>query len=141
MLDVFRGLSERSRRLRFLGPKPRLSDDELARLVDVGCCGREAVTAVETATGRNVAVARFVRDEDGVEAEVAFAVVDEWQGRGLGRRLAAELEVLARRDGIERLRASVSVENEAAMALMRRLGPILSTRLEGAVYEVVVALP
>lgn len=140
MLEVFRGLSERSRRLRFLGPKPSLSARELDRLVDVGCCGREAVTAVEAATGRTVGIARFVRESERAEAEVAFAVVDEWQGRGVGSRLADELAGLARKEGIERLRASVSADNHAAMALMRRLGPIASARLDGAVREVVVAL-
>ena len=40
VLEVFAGLSERSRRLRFLGAKPRLLESEVSYLVDVGCCGR-----------------------------------------------------------------------------------------------------
>ena len=82
VLDVFAGLSERSRRLRFLGSKPRLAERDVDWLVDVGCCGREAVVAVDQATGRTVGLARFVRDADAPEAEIAFEVVDEWQGRG-----------------------------------------------------------
>ena len=83
VLEVFEGLSERSRSLRFLGSKPRLLERDVDWLVDVGCCGREAVAAVDE-TGRTVGIARFVRDADGPEAEIAFEVVDEWQGRGLG---------------------------------------------------------
>ena len=41
MLEVFDGLSDRSRRLRFLGAKPRLPERDLDVLVDVGGCGRE----------------------------------------------------------------------------------------------------
>jgi len=72
VLDVFAGLSERSRRLRFLGSKPRLPERDVDWLVDVGCCGREAVVAIDEATGRTVGLARFVRDADAPEAEIAF---------------------------------------------------------------------
>ena len=141
VLDVFHGLSERSRRLRFHGPKPRLPETELDRLVDVGCCGREAVSAVETATGRAIGIARFVRDEDEPEeAEVAFAVVDDWQRRGVGSALVSELVALAREEGIERFRARVASGNEPALALLRGAGEILSSRFEDGAYDVVVAL-
>lgn len=141
VLDVFRGLSGRSRRLRFHGPKPELRDADLEQLVDVGCCGREAVAAVEPATGRSVGVARFVRDPGSTEAEIAFAVVDEWQGQGVGRALLAELAELARGEGIERLRASMVSGNGAALALVRGVGIVASSRFEDGALEVVVALP
>src|SRR5262245_23931222 len=86
VVQVFEGLSERSRALRFLGPKPRLREAELAHLVDVGCCGREAIVATDPATGRAVGIARYVKISSDT-AEVAFEVVDDWQGRGVGRRL------------------------------------------------------
>jgi RimJ/RimL family protein N-acetyltransferase len=140
VLDVFHGLSERSRRLRFLGPKPSLNERELERLVDVGCCGREAVAAVEIATGRTVGIARFARDGDEAEAEIAFEVADDWQGQGVARALLAELVRLARGEGIERFRASVAVGNEAALALVRGAGTVVSTRLEDGVHELVVAV-
>lgn len=140
VVDVFRGLSERSRTLRFHGPKPRLADSELEALVAVGCCGREAVAAVEIEAGRTIGTARFVRDGLAPVAEVAFEVVDEWQGQGIGRALVDELAVLARQEGIERFRAYVAPGNEAAFALLRRVGPVLSSRYEDGAFEVVVAL-
>ena len=57
VLEVFAGLSERSRRLRFLGAKPRLLESDLVHLVDVGRCGREAVAAVDQETGLTVGIA------------------------------------------------------------------------------------
>ena len=140
VLEVFDGLSVRSKALRFLGAKPRLNERDLELLVDVGSRGREAVVAVEQDTGRSIGIARFVRDADALEAEIAFAVVDAWQGRGVGRRLAHELARLARSQGILRLRASIDRSNLAARAVVQGLGEVLVTRSEGSVVELVVRL-
>lgn len=140
VLDVFAGLSERSRRLRFLGPKPHLPERDLDVLVDVGCCGREAVVAIDQESGRPIGIARFVRDDDASEADIAFEVVDAWQGRGVGRRLAAELARLARSEGILRLRATVERGNTPALSLVRGLGEVVASRFEGSAVELVVRL-
>jgi len=140
VLEVFAGLSDRSRRLRFLGAKPRLSDRDLELLADVGCCGREAVVAVEQETGRPIGIGRYVRDANAPEAEIAFEVVDEWQGRGVGTRLVLELARLARAEGVLRMRADVERSNRAALALVRGLGEVISSRSEGSAVELVVCL-
>ena len=142
VLQVFAGLSERSRLRRFLAPKPALRGQELDHLVDVGCCGRQAVVATDAATGEAVGIARYVRTgADPHTAEVAFEVVDAWQGRGVGRRLVEALAAVAAEEGIRRLTATIAVGNQAALALMKRLGRIeWSAYVDGA-YEVVVALP
>ena len=141
VLEVFDGMSDGSRLSRFHAPKPRLREDDLEQLVDVGCCGREAVAAVDAKSGRSIGIARFVRDSlDPSSAEVAFDVIDEWQGRGVGRRLARELRALAFRQGVERFRADVVVGNEPALALLRGLGPVVSARSEDGVFELVVEL-
>ena len=140
VLDVFAGLSERSRRLRFLGMKPRLPERDLAHLVNVGCCGREAVAAIDKETGFTVGIARFVRDGDSPEAEIAFEVVDAWQGRGLGRSLLAELRALALTQGILRFRALIAHGNAPAFSLVHGLGEPLSRRFEQGSVELVVRI-
>jgi GNAT superfamily N-acetyltransferase len=141
VLDVFDGLSESSRRLRFHGPKPRLLSGELDVLVDVGCCGREAVAAVERPSGRVVGIARFVREsESSRSAEVAFAVVDRCQGLGIGNALVDELRDLALRQGIECFMAVVTAGNEPALALMRRLGRVVRSSFVDGAHELVVEL-
>jgi GNAT superfamily N-acetyltransferase len=140
VLDVFAGLSERSRRLRFLGSKPRLLERDVDWLVDVGCCGREAVVALDPETGATVGLARFVRDVDAPEAEIAFEVVDDWQGRGVGRKLVAELRSLALRQGILRFRALVAHGNRPAFALVHGLGDELARRYDGDGVELVVRI-
>ena len=141
MLEVFAGLSERSRRLRFLGSKPRLLESDVAWLVDVGRCGREAVVAVDAETERTVGIARFVRDAESPEAEIAFEIVDDWQGRGLGKRLVAELRTLAVQQGILRFRAVIAHGNRPAFALVRGLGEELVHRYADGNVELVVRLP
>jgi RimJ/RimL family protein N-acetyltransferase len=141
VLEVFEGLSERSRRLRFHGPKPVLRDAEVDTLADVGCCGREAVGAIDLVTGEVVGIARFVRDDhDPRTAEVAFEVVDECQQGGVGNRLIRELTAIATRDGIERFKAHVLPGNEGALALMRRLGRIADASFVDGAHELVVEL-
>jgi len=134
-------MSERSRRLRFHGPKPVLREAEIDRLVDVGCRGRDAVVATDLVTGTVVGTARFVRDQnDPRSAEVAFEVVDACQGQGVGGRLLSALGALARRDGIERFHAAVVPGNEPALTLLRRSGRLIGSTFVGGVHELAIEL-
>ena len=139
--EVFEGLSERSRRLRYHGPKPRLPEAEVDALADVGHDGREAVGAFDLVTGEVVGLARFVRDgKDPSSAEVAFEVVDPCQGNGVGSRLLGELASLARHNGVERFVAHVAAGNESALALLRRVGHVARASFADGAHEVVVEL-
>jgi ribosomal protein S18 acetylase RimI-like enzyme len=55
-------------------------------------------------------------------AEVAFLVVDGYQGLGIGSALARHLIGLARQSGLEELVADVLPENSAMLKLFKRLG-------------------
>jgi protein lysine acetyltransferase len=73
--------------------------------------------------GPVVADARFVRDaEDPTNAEVAFIVADDYQGRGVGSFLMAALAVAARGDGVRRFSARVLSENLAMRKILDRYG-------------------
>jgi acetyltransferase len=121
LADAFERLSEESRRLRFLTPKPSLSPAELRYLTEVDGHHHEALSAVDPATGRGVAIARFVRDPDNPDrAEVAITVADEWQGGGLGKIMLARLVDRAREEGVQSFTALVSTDNRGMQALLRR---------------------
>jgi RimJ/RimL family protein N-acetyltransferase len=120
---MFGRLSEASRTQRFLGPKPTLSDRDLARFTDVDHVDHVALAAIDTVDGSTVGVARYVRSSSQPEmAEIACEVVDEWQGRGVGRQLAASLIRRARCNSIHRLTASSFSDNLPALALLGRFG-------------------
>lgn len=113
---VFDRLGERSRLLRFHGAKNLLTAGDLATLARVDETHHVLVAIVE---GTPVGIARLVRDGD--TAEVAFAVADEWQGRGIGTILVERLRDDARAAGIRRFCADVMPENLRGRALARRL--------------------
>ena len=118
--EVFAGLGSRSRELRFLTAKPRLTSADLRQLTDVGHDDHIALLAIST--GRAIGVARFVRDrEDPSSADVAVAVVDAWQDRGVGTMLAEELGRRALEVGVRRFTMIMTLHNEGAVRLLHRV--------------------
>jgi ribosomal protein S18 acetylase RimI-like enzyme len=137
VLSLFKRLGERSRRARFHSPKPCLSGSELRQLARVDP-SRHVLVAYMPGDERPVGIARLVRD--GHTAEVAFAVADAYQRRGIGSALGAELVADARAAGITELSALVSSDNVGAVALLRRIANRLEIRLEGAQLSIRAAV-
>jgi len=76
------------------------------------------------------AIARLVRTGRDT-AELAFAVADCYQHRGIGSALARELLADARAAGITYVTALAAADNRAALVLMRNCAKVLEQRLEG----------
>lgn len=142
VLDVFDGMSSRSRQSRFLAPKPRLTGADLRQLTAVDHFRHVALVALSERDGRAVGIARFVRDDDEpCAAEVAVAVVDEWQGQGVGSLLAGALAARARELGVTRFNAIMLPENEAAARLMHHTsGEVEQVELDSFGAEFVITL-
>jgi RimJ/RimL family protein N-acetyltransferase len=140
LADGFARLSTRSRRLRFLSPKKELSSAELGYFTDVDHHDHEALGALDHADGRGVGIARYIRDAaDPQAAEIAVTVIDDWQGRGLGTELVAQLSQRARSEGIRRFTALVAADNPAMARLLRNVRADLVRREPGALqYEIVL---
>jgi RimJ/RimL family protein N-acetyltransferase len=138
LTDGFARLSERSRRLRFLGRKNTLTAADLRYYTDIDHHDHEALGAVDHVRGGGVGIARYVRDrEDPGSAEIAVTIVDDWQGRGLGTELLARLSDRACQEGIGRFTALVAADNTAVAALLRNSGAGLVRRGPGTVeYEI-----
>ena len=137
VIGLFDRLSERSRRYRFNGPKPCLSRSELRQLATVNV-DRQALVAYAEDSSDPIGIARFVRN--GESAEIAFAVVDEYQRRGIGSALVAQLVADARADGVREMTALVSAGNTAALALLRRVANALCVSYEGSELAVRAAI-
>jgi GNAT superfamily N-acetyltransferase len=134
---VFERLGDRSRETRFCGAKPRLPDAELRVLARVDADRHVLVAYVDGDPGP-AGIARLVRE--GASAEIAFEVVDEHQGRGIGSILADELAAVARAAGIRELRATVCGDNPPVVSLLRRLASPLHVSWRGREREFVLAL-
>ena len=135
-------LSPRSARLRFLAPKSHLTLAELRYLTEVDDIDHYALVAVLAEDPSSLAgVGRWVRDaERPADAEVAVVVADCLQGQGLGTALGVALADAARARGVARFTATMLPENTAAQRLFARITGRLSTRFDGANYELVADL-
>jgi ribosomal protein S18 acetylase RimI-like enzyme len=137
----FERLGETSRYRRFFTPMVTLTEDMLGYFTEIDHHDHEALLAIDRASGDGVGVARYVRNEsDPDTAEAAVAVVDDWQGRGVGRTLMLRLAVRARQEGVHAFTAAVKVENPAAVELLRGLGRPEVSR-QGTEFEIRIELP
>lgn len=141
LADAFARMSDRSRRQRFLGPKPRLSARELDYLTDVDHVTHEALVAIDETSGDIVGIGRYATGSpDGAAADMALVVVDAWQRRGIGHGLAVRLLERARANGIERLTGTALADNVRVRSLLERLGFRVSAVSKGVV-EVELDVP
>src|SRR3954451_23966033 len=125
LTDIFDRLSPASRAARFLHAKSRLTAAELRYLVDVDHHDHEALVALTRWGGRPVGVARFIRGrEDPSSADVAAAVVDEWQERGVGSMLVDRLATRALSENISSFTALSEATNVRARRLLGKLGEV-----------------
>lgn len=129
---VFAGLSDRSRYLRFHSPIPRLSSSLRRMLLDVDDADRLALLAEAQTSGgfEPVGIARMIRTAPN-QAEIAFAVVDAWHRRGVGRTLLTAVRAEANARELNLLTAFVLAENHAARALIHAVFPLCTSRQDG----------
>ncbi len=92
--------------------------------------------ADETGAEQVVALASYVRLRDPTAAEVAFAVADAHQGRGIGTRLLERLAARAASVGIERFVAEVIPGNRPMLRVFEEAGFAIGRTFEGGTVEV-----
>ncbi|GES02320.1 GNAT family N-acetyltransferase [Acrocarpospora corrugata] len=113
-------LSDQTIYFRFFGPRPRLSDREIAWFTNVDYDDRVALIA--TIGTEMVAVVRYDRVKPADHAEVAFLVEDAHQGRGVAAVLMEHLRAAARERGIRTFIADVLPANHRMNMLFRQAG-------------------
>ena len=140
LLDHFSRLSPSSIYHRFFTVKKTLTPLELRRFTeldfenDVGL----AATVGEGADERFVGVGRYIVKQDRASerrAEVAFAVADEHQGRGIATQLLAQLLPFARRNRITALDAEVLGDNVHMLHVFSRMGFAARHSLSGGTLQ------
>lgn len=130
-------LSPRSRFLRFHAVVDRLTDEQLSYLTEVDQHDHAALVALDEDRPDHpgIGVARYIRLEDERDvAEAAVAVVDEYQGRGLGTALLGILGRTALDNGVRTFRNYVLAENEAMLGLLDEIGATRRPGVEGVEY-------
>ena len=108
---------------RFLNPHGRLTAPELRYLTEVDHRDHEALVAIDPASGKSVGVARYVRDvERPHSAEIAVAVLEPWQGGGIGKALLHRLADRAGDEGITQFTGLMLAGNGPMRRLLASLG-------------------
>jgi RimJ/RimL family protein N-acetyltransferase len=121
---------------RFFGQRRSLSEDEIAYFLNIDFASHVALVAVLSEEGRPTIVggARYILVKPG-SAELAFAVIDEYQGQGIGGFLMRHLTSIARAGTIKELIAEVLPENASMMKVFEKSGlKMRSTQEDGVVH-------
>jgi acetyl coenzyme A synthetase (ADP forming)-like protein len=133
LIEFFAQLSARSRYLRFHGARS-VDHQVVASFVEPDWVTNGAL--VGRYEGTIVALANYSRLRDPAAAEVAFAVADDFQGRGVGTRLLERLAERAAAVGIEHFVAEVLADNSAMLAVFRDAGFDITRSLAAGEVEV-----
>ena len=133
--------SAESLRRRFFIPKRSFTDQETAFFLNVDFVNHVALVAVLEEGGRPVIAGggRYIVVRPG-EAEIAFTVVDQYQGQGIGKALMRHLATIAQAASLKRLSAEVLAENVPMLRLFEQSGLPMSTKREADVLHVTLRL-
>jgi len=139
--DAVSRASGRSLYRRFFTPRRSVTEQEIASFVNVDFANHVALIAVIKEGGRSVIIggARYVVSKPS-QAEMAFAVVDAYQGQGVGTILMRHLGAIARQAGTNELVAEVLRENIPMLRVFERSGCSPTTKRWPGVVQVTLRL-
>jgi RimJ/RimL family protein N-acetyltransferase len=123
MLAAVDRTSVQSLQRRFFVPKRGFSDKEVAFFMNIDFTDHVALVAQLDEDGRPVIAGggRYIVTQPG-QAELAFVVVDAYQGKGIGTALMRHLLAIARKAGLKELTAEVLPENAAMLKVFSAFG-------------------
>jgi len=141
LLGAVERTSPQSLYRRFFGAKRHFSKKEIEFFVNVDFVSHVALVATVEEGNRTVIVGggRYVIVQPGT-AEVAFAVVDQYQKQGVGGTLLRHLAAIARGAGLKELIAEVLPDNIPMLKVFEQSGLSCRTRREGRVIHVTLHL-
>src|SRR6187551_3941602 len=132
LVDFYSRVSDQSKYYRFFSPMPELSDRDLDRFTHVD--HKDRVALILLVAGQMIAVGRYDVIRPG-EAEVAFLVEDQHQGRGIGQLLLEHLAQAGRERGVERFVAEVLPDNTRMIQTFRDAGYRVASEYDEGVLQ------
>jgi GNAT superfamily N-acetyltransferase len=126
---------------RFFGAKRHFTEDEIHFFLNVDFVNHVALVAVAEDDGHSVIVGggRYVVSAPGI-AELAFMVVDGYQGHGIGATLMRHLILIAREAGLRELMADVLPTNGAMLKVFEKSGLRQSLRRDAGSTHITLQL-
>lgn len=123
MLAAIDRTSAQSLQRRFFVPKRGFSEKEVSFFMGIDFSNHVALVAQIDEAGEAVIAGggRYIVAQPG-QAELAFVVVDAYQGKGIGPALMRHLLAIARETGLKELTAEVLAENAAMLKVFSGFG-------------------
>lgn len=141
LLDAVERTSAQSMYRRFFGAKRHFSEKEIKFFLNIDFVNHVALAATAEEDNRATIVGggRYIILRPGA-AEIALAVVDEYQGQGVGGALMRHLIAVARDAGLEELVADVLSDNMPMRKVLEKSGLHCKVMREGLVVHVALRL-
>lgn len=137
MKELFYALSKETVYYRLLPRSAPITLKEIRNFVYVD--HRSEVAIVATVPGMYedsiIAVGRYYLDQKTNRAEIAFAVAEAWQRKGVGSVLFNSLTDIAKRNGIGGFTAEVPRDNKAMQSVLDKSETKVASTLSGDVYS------
>lgn len=141
MLESIGRFSNEALHRRFFAPKRNFSEREIDFFLNIDFESHVALVAVLNEGGRPLIVggSRYVVCRPGC-AEIAFAVDDPHQKRGIAAFLIVHLIKIARAAALSEFVAEVLPENVPMLKVFERCGLAMTTRRDRGIVHVTLAL-
>ncbi|MDH7553855.1 MAG: GNAT family N-acetyltransferase [Spirochaetota bacterium] len=135
--DFFYSLSDQSLYRRFISTRKDMPHERLQEMVIIDYTKELVILAVIEQNEKEVVVGvgQYGIQEFQHWAEVAFAVRDDYQYKGIGQVLLSYLTQIAKRNGLLGFTAEVLVENKPMLHLFEKMGFNIEKRSSAGVYE------
>ena len=126
--DFVKNLSPQTKYYRFMNTLRELNDTMVARLTQIDYDREMAFISTIDRDGEEVevGVCRYAVNPDGESCEFAIVVADEWQYRGLARKLMGVLIETARDRGLKYMNGEFLSNNERMLKFVTGIGFVLS---------------
>jgi RimJ/RimL family protein N-acetyltransferase len=116
-----------SARFRFHGFKRSLSESEAIDMTEINFIDHVGLVATFGTDPKQplIGVGRYILCTDAPKhrrAEVAFAVLDEYQGKGIGSLLLRHLAIIGKAQGVREFQAEVLADNQKMIAVLEGSG-------------------
>jgi GNAT superfamily N-acetyltransferase len=142
--ERFVDLSPESVRLRFHGLRRSPSEGEASQFSNVDFVDRVALVAtLGTGPQQLIAGGRYIVDGEGPNrdrAEIAFLVLDDYQGKGIGSLLLQHLAVIGRAQGVREFQADVLADNHRMIGVFERSGFPITRSTDVGVVQLILTI-
>ncbi|HPA72013.1 MAG TPA: GNAT family N-acetyltransferase [Spirochaetota bacterium] len=135
--DFFYSLSDKSLQRRFMSMRKDIPHKMRQEFVVIDYTREMVILATVREEDREevVGIGQYIKEEEAHAAEVAFAVRDDFQNKGIGYELLSYLTILAKNDGLHGFTADVLAENRPMLHVFEKSFPDLHRKIEDSVYN------